>query len=1115
MPTRLSVWSRFLLTVLSSLLLSSTPSLWAGLRFDPVPTREGAAISALATDGVTVWAGSVRGVWAYSAGKWVLDGLEQEPVRSLAFADGSLWAVTQSSLYRRRAAGAYEKQTLPAEALSIVVLASRGADVFAGGSGLYKYSGGTWVSVPGLGVRAVTSLLVSGSDLYAGFSFGGAGRFDGLGWTFLQSTSFPPGEPVQSLGISGGKLYAGLSRGIYSWTLPSGPWAFEGLARENIKAISAFSGTLRVATESSGVQKLTGTAWTAENAGLSTLSTTALFTWGTDLLLATGGGPVYRLSGTSWLVFGSGLSGQVITALSSGTPWSSAFCGGSAGSAFSGGAGTGVTPANPPGQAACLPSTYALPDPCSAVKALAPAVSSQVLVATECGTYFVNELSASLNNNGLGTDPRLTSLVSTPQGILASHQTAGVFRFLGSSWTDDSNGLPNDEPIQKVGFAGTTAYAAVTGRVFARQASGRWANISSGLPAFSLVSGITGDDPVYAGLATGGVYKREGSLPWKKDAYGLGSQVVLGIEQSAAGLFAAAGEAGVARKVDGGWLFEREGLPEGTETAVVKPILAEKQAGLQATERRLYAGTRGRGLFSASLIPAFRTFPVILDAPGVAGSRFRTELVLGNLSSKSANAKLYFVPAPGYGGTSLQPATVTQTVGPKSEVRIADSIEYLRSKGVPIPSGQELSIIGSLSMAGDWADDPGAGTADLYGLARTYTRGEKGGTFGVSYNAPADLETAEGEATVYGLRQGAGVARSNLALVALPGRGTDPVTLSVSVFTKDGVAAGQAITKTLKPGEWTQYNDILKQGGLPDGASGYVRVTRTAGKATWTSYGSVADAFTSDGSFLPGFRPGGLTVVRRQIVPVVLDVFGQDGARFTTEVTIVNGTGIPTPVDLYYQPAPDYGADQAGGPPVTVLLAAHQQLTIPDVIQFLRENGVFIPDPAVSGPQAGTLLADFRFLQNLDTGNTAVLARTSTPNPDKETGGSFGLFYKSVAEGGGARRSALVPGLSQNSGVRSNLGVLHTGGGSEDEIELTVQLYQAETGAPLGKPLSVRLLPGDWSQWNRVIELAGIIEGNAYAIVTKTAGDGNFYAYGVLNDNTTSDGSFVEMIPFD
>ena len=45
--------------------------------------------------------------------------------------------------------------------------------------------------------------------------------------------------------------------------------------------------------------------------------------------------------------------------------------------------------------------------------------------------------------------------------------------------------------------------------------------------------------------------------------------------------------------------------------------------------------------------------------------------------------------------------------------------------------------------------------------------------------------------------------------------------------------------------------------------------------------------------------------------------------------------------------------------------------------------------------------------------------------------------------------------------------------------------------------------------------MAGVPEGTttAYAVVTRTAGDDTWLAYGVLNDATTSDGSILRMLP--
>lgn len=111
---------------------------------------------------------------------------------------------------------------------------------------------------------------------------------------------------------------------------------------------------------------------------------------------------------------------------------------------------------------------------------------------------------------------------------------------------------------------------------------------------------------------------------------------------------------------------------------------------------------------------------------------------------------------------------------------------------------------------------------------------------------------------------------------------------------------------------------------------------------------------------------------------------------------------------------------------MTVDLAARQQVTVPDVLAYLRSHGMQIPD-GTTAAQAGTLTVTFRYLTGIDAPSTVVLARTTTPNTDAATGGAFGLFYTAVAKGGGARTSALVPGLAQDDGVRSNLAVVNTG----------------------------------------------------------------------------------------
>ncbi|HEX7579267.1 MAG TPA: hypothetical protein VF580_04650, partial [Thermoanaerobaculia bacterium] len=606
----------------------------------------------------------------------------------------------------------------------------------------------------------------------------------------------------------------------------------------------------------------------------------------------------------------------------------------------------------------------------------------------------------------------------------------------------------------------------------------------------------------------------------RRDSVGLNGTGVYDFDVSRGKLFAAAGTAGVVTKRDGGWTREQAGLPAGANVRVVSRWSYDVAGGAPYSVSLLYAGTSGQGLFSASTQTAVRVVPVVLDVVGTTGARFRTELTFGSRAASPVLLALTFRPAPGFGADAIPVKAASLTLSPGQEIRASDALALLRGLGVLIPDAtRSFPIAGSLSVVATPVSDgtaPGSSSDDVYAIARTWTGNASGGTFGLFYGGQTDLDGAEDQARIYGLRSVSGVSRSNLAIVHIPSpdRGTDPIQVAVQVYSESGTPAGSPLTKTLAPGEWFQFNNILGMAGLPDGAYGYAVVTRTSGVGPFIAYGVVNDMATSDGSYLQMFRPGGLSAARRLIVPVVLDVLGEAGSHYTTELTLANDGPIGTPVDLVYQPAPGFGT-ATGVPSVTVTLKAREQRTIPDVIAFLRASGIGIPDPATGGPQVGTLSVHFRYLDSLDSSSTVALARASTPNPDAAIGGSFGLFYPAVAEGGGARTSARVPALSQTASVRSNLAVVHTGGGSKLPITLRVQLYDAATGTPAGSALTVTLQPGDWHQWSKVMEVSGALASTsaAYAVVTRVSGDDTFFAYGVLNDNVTSDGSFVAGIP--
>lgn len=1091
-----------------ALVLLAAPA-QAGLRFQNAPSPPGADVAALTADGATLWAATGRGVWRLASGAWSLDGLSDQSVVAVAVSDGFLWAATSEKLYRRLANGTYVVEPLPTSNPFPQVLLADGATLYLGGLGVYRRQGGTWSALPSYGSGLVSSAMLFSGDLVVGLNTGGAARFANNVFTPYLA-GFGTGEGANALTVLSGTLYAGSGKGLYSWT--GAVWVADtAFGFHDVRALSSLGGVLRAGTFDAGVRKKTGGSWTAENTGLLTLAVRAFAVSGSDLFLGTGGGPVSQLYVSSWVEAGAGtLAASVVTDVLTG----------SRSDRFSGdvlvatqGGGVLLTKAIPPASAA----SNQVPEGCGNVTALAfssGGASGDVVAATSCGPLSGPTSWSSLGG-GLPANVTLTALATTPDGVEAGTLANGLFRLFGGAWAQDT-GLSPTVSVLALRQAGSNLYAslntALTPGLFARTgSSGAFVNVSLGSPSMTGrgPAAFAGSDPVFAGYLAGGVHRRDGISVWRKDSFGLNASSVFSLDVANGRLVAAAGTSGVFVKREGGFGSENQGLPTGVDARVARSYRYDGTASVPFA-RGVYVGTAGHGAFMASTSSSVKTLPVVLDVVGATGARFRSELVIGNRAAQALDVTVAFAPAPGFTGGSAQAGSVAQTIAAGAELRLPDALDFLRTKGLVIPPATPSApIAGSLTVSAK-----GVATDSLYAIARTYTRNGSGGTFGLFYDAPSDLDAAEDEATVYGLRTISGVSRSNLALVHLPGRGSAPIDLSVQVYGANGSPAGSPLTRTLQPGEWVQFDGILLQAGLPNGSYGYARITRTSGVGAFTAYGVVNDAATSDGSYLPAYRPGGLAAARRLVVPVVLDVYGAASSHYTTEVTLANDGSIATPVDIAYKPAPGFGS-APGVPNVTLTLGARAQTTIPDIVQYLRDRGVQIPDPKTAGPQAGTLTVDFRSLTSLDSPKTIALARTSTPNPDTTVGGSYGLFYAAAARGGGARTAAVVPGLRQDAGARSNLAVVNLGGGSELPIDLSVQLTDAATGAAVGNALTITLQPGDWFQWSNVLDAAGALgaTSQAIAVVTRTSGDDTFLAYGVVNDALTSDGSYLKMIP--
>ena len=270
-----------------------------------------------------------------------------------------------------------------------------------------------------------------------------------------------------------------------------------------------------------------------------------------------------------------------------------------------------------------------------------------------------------------------------------------------------------------------------------------------------------------------------------------------------------------------------------------------------------------------------------------------------------------------------------------------------------------------------------------------------------------------------------------------------------------------------------------------DGTSCTVELTFTSATAGTSSY-RCSDGSSGSESFQ--LMSGGESI----FVPVLLTAAGRNDAFFTSELTLTNrGTEAAT---LRYT----YTADAGGGSgTATDTLAPGQQRIQPDAIDYLTGLGIPIPP---SGNRIGTL----RVVVS-GSSEVSVVTRTTTAVPD----GRAGLSYPAIAEEEGFQEAVYLCGLRQNTQDRSNVAFQHMGAPDEGPITLRTALYSGEMDDTSPRIVGeVELKPGGFHQYSGLLGRLGA-PAQAYVKVEKVSGEAPFYAYGVINDNFNSDGSFV------
>ena len=231
-------------------------------------------------------------------------------------------------------------------------------------------------------------------------------------------------------------------------------------------------------------------------------------------------------------------------------------------------------------------------------------------------------------------------------------------------------------------------------------------------------------------------------------------------------------------------------------------------------------------------------------------------------------------------------------------------------------------------------------------------------------------------------------------------------------------------------------------------------------------------------------------------VPVVLSLPGAAGSQYTSELAITNRAATAATVGFSYTASAGGGSGSVSS---AFVLPAGQQQIVSNAIEYLRTAGIAIPS---SGSRVGVLAVRFSGISGI--GESSVIARTTTTVPE----GRAGLAYPAVASQNALTTTAYLCGLRHNTTDRSNVAFQNLGVVQRREHRDPCDRFFRDPAAPTSFALpDVTLAPGAFFQYSGALETAGVA--NGYVQVERISGSAPYYAYGVINDQSNSDGSFV------
>ena len=312
---------------------------------------------------------------------------------------------------------------------------------------------------------------------------------------------------------------------------------------------------------------------------------------------------------------------------------------------------------------------------------------------------------------------------------------------------------------------------------------------------------------------------------------------------------------------------------------------------------------------------------------------------------------------------------------------------------------------------------------------------------------------------------------------------------SGAIFVTKLDAAGTTLVYSLTLGSGS---DNEGGNGIAVDAAGNAYVTGNASPGFLVTAGAYQSPSGNNGAFVAKLFDG-LTL----FVPVILSSSGQNNSFFTSELTLTNRAATDVTLKFTYTAAFGGGSGIA-----TDTLGAGQQRVVPDAIAYLKALGIPIPD---SGNRGGTLAVRFSGLTSSSEGAATVRTTTAVSQ------GRAGLAYPAIA--GGLTEASYLCGLRHNATDRTNVAFQNTGSQEQGDITLRVTVFSGDLVVPWSPMIFEETLsPGGFKQISGILQSHGSLFSNGFVRVERIRGTAPYYAYAVINDQASSDGSFVAPI---